>query len=589
MKPYLIYARRSTDDPENQKNSLEGQEKACRRHAKDHKLKISTESIEGLCKNGVIYEYHSGSKKSPLKFNVGGLVEYQIERPKFIQVIGLLVTGKIGGLLVLNWDRISRNDNDDTLIKDLIDDKEINIRFVEANYDHKSSAGKLHRNMDGVVAQFWSDKTSEAITKWHRKRREEGNLGNQAPIGYLDKGADRKEIDPVRAPIIRDLFSKYGKGGWGINTLTAEAERQGLLSKPRRRRRTKEEILDGLQKEELSKLEVPVGRGTIEGMLGNAFYIGKIRDLETGVWKQGNHPPLLIDEEGRADEILFYKVQAELKRKGHAYHSGDMDFYPYRKTITCTCGRSFSPYRAKGIIYYQLKCQKGCRNSIHNLSEDDIIKEVQRKIADIHYTEEELAEIDAGLADGLKKVSRQQKKGEEALGRRKQFLISKRRHLRDNRATLLSENYTPDDWREDIAKLSTEIEGIEGDEKVLSVTDKEMAEFVITFSELIREIGQHYEKAHPEEKQKITALIFSELQFFNGKLVKWVAKPEFAVLLGRSVFNGGRNYTTLELRLSRPMTNSKTPFLCSESLYWRDSTTSAFTKMTRRCHGALMR
>ena len=127
---FLIYTRRSTDDAQNQKNTLENQEKQCMRYAKDHKLSIAKESIAGLMTNGIIYERHSGWKSSPITVSGAGLVEYQIERPKFMQMISLLVQKQYEGIIVMCWDRISRNPNDDIIIKDLIDNKHIRILFV---------------------------------------------------------------------------------------------------------------------------------------------------------------------------------------------------------------------------------------------------------------------------------------------------------------------------------------------------------------------------------------------------------------------------------------------------------------------------
>ncbi len=542
MEPYFIYCRRSKNDPDDQKNSLDGQEKKGRKYAKDHKIPITTDTLEGLMTNGVIRESHSGWKTSPLSYKEDGTVEYKIERAKLMKAIGLLLEGRYGGMIIANWDRGSRNDLDDTVIKDLIDAQGIDVRFVEAEYDHKRSGGKLHRNVDGMVSQYWSDKTSDAIWDWHRSLRKKGLRGNQSPIGYLDTGdAGEKILDPERTPIIRDLFEKYSTGKWSIRSLVKEANSQGLTNKPRRRPRTQEEMDRGMEREDIEKAETPVGKGTIEGMLQNAYYIGKIKNLETGEWKSGSHPALLVDENGKADEILFYKIQGILRDKGHAYHSEDFEFYPYRKIIKCTCGRSYSPYRQKGIVYYQLKCKEGCKNTVRNLSEeDDILIEVQKLIEKIHFTDEEIVEIESCLSDGLKEVTKKQEKEEAASERKWKELVGKRRYLRDNRAELLSQDYTPVDWKKDVDALTAKIDELEAKRNALAVSDREMLEYVLTFSELIRDIGLHYKKANPEEIQKITTIIFSELQFFDGKIKNYEANPEFALLLSRGVMDGGR-------------------------------------------------
>jgi site-specific DNA recombinase len=541
---FLIYCRRSTDDTLNQKNSLEYQEKAGRQFAKDRKFPVSSDSVEGLIKNGVVHERHSGWKTSPISISGAGLVEYQIERPKFMEVIGLLLQRKYDGLIVLNWDRISRNEQDDMLIKDLIDKKNVEIRFVEADYNHKTSAGKLHRNVDGMVAQYWSDKTSEAISKWHRKLRSEGKLGNQTPIGYIDKGADNKMLDPVRAPIVLRAFEQYATGGWSIPQLMKWANGQGLLSKSRRRKRTNEEMVKGVEKDDLPKLEAPVGRGTIESMLGNAFYLGKVKDLETGIWRHGKHPPLLVDDDGNPNETLFYKVQEVLKTKGHKFHSVDMDFYPFRKLASCTCGRMYSPYRMKGIVYYQLKCKGDCTNKKHNLSEEDIVDIVIEKMSDVHFTDEEVAEIDSGLDSGLDKVGKEQDKEVEDLHREHKEVLEDYRYLEKNGTRLLRQGvHTPESLSQEKTSLDTRRKEVEEKMKEYGERVEEMVEYVLTFSELVEDACGLFKVAPPEEQQRLTVLIFSELVIKDGKLVKWTFAPGFRDLWEFDVSNGGRSQT----------------------------------------------
>ena len=541
---FLIYTRRSTDDAQNQKNTLENQEKQCMRYAKDHKLSIAKESIAGLMTNGIIYERHSGWKSSPITVSGAGLVEYQIERPKFMQMISLLVQKQYEGIIVMCWDRISRNPNDDIIIKDLIDNKHIRILFVEADYDHKSSAGKLHRNIDSTVAQYWSDKTSEAVRKSSLKMREEGKFPHKTPTGYLDLGADKKAIDPVRAPIVRRIFEQYATGEWSMTQLAKWAAKQGLTHKPQRRTRTKEQMMQGLELEQMEKVEQLIGKGAIESMLHNPFFIGKT--FIKGEEREGIHPALLIDEQGRPDTILFYKVQEMLKKNRRSYYTIDKEFYSYRKMVSCTCGRSYSPYRSKrtGEVYYQLKCKEGCDNSVLNLREDHIVGAVGEIIRKIHFTDEELVEIEDGMESGLKKVTAQRNKEVEDLHRERKRILSDISYLRDNKITLLrQEVMTPAEWKAETVAITDKLAELESKQQGCSETEADMLDYVLAFSELIKEAASLYGKATDNERHKLTKLIFSELVMKDGKVFKYTAKPEFAVLLQRTeqvVMNGGR-------------------------------------------------
>lgn len=148
---YLLYARKSTDEPDNQKNSIPYQKTEGIRFAHREKLTIAPVTRTGFCVDGVISEKHSGFKENnDLTFSKDGLVQYQIDRPKFQKLVQFLSQGLFKGIVCLCWDRLSRNKGDDTIIRKLMRNG-IDVRFVYANYD-KTSAGALHiRHLRGLV------------------------------------------------------------------------------------------------------------------------------------------------------------------------------------------------------------------------------------------------------------------------------------------------------------------------------------------------------------------------------------------------------------------------------------------------------
>src|SRR5260221_6958499 len=81
---YLIYNRKSTDDTDNQKNSIKYQKSENVRFALRQKLPIAPITIEGFATDGVVSERHSGFKEDiGLTFGEGNTVQYRVERPKF--------------------------------------------------------------------------------------------------------------------------------------------------------------------------------------------------------------------------------------------------------------------------------------------------------------------------------------------------------------------------------------------------------------------------------------------------------------------------------------------------------------------------
>ncbi|PIR05504.1 hypothetical protein COV56_02700, partial [Candidatus Kuenenbacteria bacterium CG11_big_fil_rev_8_21_14_0_20_37_9] len=205
---YLVYARKSTDDAENQKNSIDYQRNQSLNFAIGYQLDIADYTLNGFCKNGIIEEKHSAFKqKENIAINKDGMVTYRIERPKFQILVQKLISGEFKGVICLCWDRISRNNRDGVVVKNLIE-MGIDIKFVQANYD-KSSSGALHMDIDSMFSQHYSEVISEKVKNTFEKLRSEGKCVYPAPIGYLDKGSDNKPIDPDRAPIVKRLFELY--------------------------------------------------------------------------------------------------------------------------------------------------------------------------------------------------------------------------------------------------------------------------------------------------------------------------------------------------------------------------------------------
>jgi DNA invertase Pin-like site-specific DNA recombinase len=400
---YLIYARKSTDDADNQKNSIDYQVGQCLSFAEKYGLEIADCDIEDFCEKGVIKEKHSAYKTSKMKFNKDGKMEFQIERPKFQSLVEKLFKREFKGLICLCWDRLSRNDQDSMVIKNLAN-HESDIIFVQVTYDN-TSAGDLHRDIDGMFAQHHSRTISEKVKSATKKLREEGKCIYMSPIGYIDNGSDDKKIDEERAPLVKRVFELYSTGEWSLAELAKWANKQGLTTKPTRRRRTKKEILAGVDQKEIPKIAKPVNNKTIENILKNPFYIGKIKinKRDNTQFLDGNHSPLI-------DINIYNKAQEVLKRKNVSIKYVEKDFFVYRGILKCECGRSYSPYIKKGHVYYRSRCKSGCCNNIINISEKKVNSLVEEMLGKISFSEQELEEIRARMEKDIDKISEKRSK-----------------------------------------------------------------------------------------------------------------------------------------------------------------------------------
>ena len=177
-------------------------------------------------------------------------------------------------------------------------------------------------------------------------------------------------------------------GEWTLSTLAKWANAQGLTTPPMRRRRTMEEMLAEEDEVKIDKVSRPVNVNTIHRILTSRFYIGKVLD-ENGQWVDSASHEKMFDEE------LFNEVQKVLKRRRTSIHYVEKIDLPDRGLIRCLdCGRVYSPYVRKGILYFNARCTKDCANSRKNFNSDFIEAKVGELISKLSFTDKELEEID---------------------------------------------------------------------------------------------------------------------------------------------------------------------------------------------------
>ena len=534
---YLIYNRKSTDDADNQKNSLTYQLNENQKHAKRSNLRIANITIPNFCKNGIIDESHSGFKQDDdFEINADGSIQTTVERPKFLQLVRMLKNHEIKGVISLCWDRASRNEQDDVLLKKLMR-KGCDIQFSQTNYE-KSSSGDLHMGVDGMFASHYSKVISEKVRLANDKLRAEGKCLYTAPIGYFDKGSSDKQIDIERAPIVKRIFELYSTGEWSFRELAKWANKEGLTTKPTRKHRTKDEILSNVMLEGREKIARPATHKTIENILKNPFYIGKLRIKDTYI--DGKfHQPLI-------DVGIFNKVQEVLKSRCVSIHYFDKQFSTYRALIRCSCGRAFSAYEQKGIIYYRTRCATSCNNPVKNLKEEYIHTQVQSVLDKIYFSDEELKEIQEQAHIGLDNITTKRNKELDDLYVRQKRVFADLDFITKNRITLLRTNsMSIDALKFDEDRLSAEMNEINQKLSIYGETAQEMLKYVLTFSELVKNASLYYKFSLDSEKRDLATIVFTELIFHEGKLVKYNAKEGFEALLKRNVSScsGGRDRT----------------------------------------------
>lgn len=523
---YLIYSRKSTDDAENQKNSIQYQVFEGLRFAKQEKLSIAKINLNGFCKDGVIREKHTGFKEdNDLQVNEKGYIQYRIERPKFEWLVHSLLNGEFKGVIFLCWDRASRNKNDDNIIRKLIK-LGIDIRFVQTSYD-RSSSGELHMDVDGMFSQHYSRVISEKVTNTTRKMRDDGICTYKAPLGYENTGDPRyKPFDELRAPLIKQLFEKYAEGTWSLTDLARWANENGLVTRPTRRKRTMEEMLSD-EDVEIQPVSRPLTFNHIHKILTNLFYTGKVLGNDGIYIPSKSHQPLVSEE-------LYYRVQSLLNTKKTSVHYTEKLYFPYRGLLRCdSCNRVYSPYKQKGIDYYGARCVKGCENNNRNINAVYIENKVGEILSKLSFTDEELAEIDSKVRSEISTLESKRQREIRSFEQQKRKLREDQSYLRKNKLTLLrTGTYTPEDFLKEESEIAQKIKVLREKEEASDVSMEEVVKDTILLSELLKDAYLYYVLANPTEKQQIITKIFSELNLF-GNTLNYKCKDGFRVFENR--------------------------------------------------------
>jgi len=510
---YLIYTRKSTDDNENQKNSLAYQISEGIKYAQANHLRIAQVDIPSFCTLGQIKERHTGFKEDEdFAIAEDGTVSYKIERPKFFQLVRYLKRGTFKGVIFLCWDRASRNKNDDSLLRKLMN--HCDIRFVQTTYDMESSSGQLHMDIDGTFAQHYSRVISEKIKNQNKKLREEGICLSKAPIGYLNTGDSRnKPFDPISAPIVKCLFEKYAEGSWTLIELAEWGNRNGLVMPALRRNRTPEEMLAD-EEVVIDPISRPINYKGVHRILTNPFYIGKLRDKKGHIRNSVSHKPLIAEE-------LFYRVQEILKSKKVSVNYIEKPYFPYRGMIRCiNCGRVYTPYEQKQIHYYGARCDKSCTNTVHNINSSFIEVSIAKALSKLIYSDEELKQIDVVIKSDIQKLEEKRLKSQGETDRRKRKLQEDIKYLHENKLTLLKSSvFTPDEFLNEETRLKDELNGIINQENDSTVPIVEILKDLVLLSELLKKAYSYYCLAKSAEKKVIIQKVFSELKLSGNTLL----------------------------------------------------------------------
>lgn len=287
---YVLYARKSTEQDEQQALSIDSQIKEM----------LAIAERDGLEIVDIQKEAHSAKDSG--------------QRPIFKKLLEDIRSGKFTGILTWAPDRLSRNAGDLGSVVDLMDQQLlIEIRTYGQSF-RNSPNEKFLLMILCSQAKLENDNKSVNVKRGLKIRAEMGLRPTRAPTGYLKENRlDRKcevIVDQERAPVVRKMFEKVAYEKWSGR-----------------------QIYFWL-KSDLDFKSNPSGKhltlSNVYMILQNSFYYGSFEyPRKSGVWYTGKHQPLITKE-------LFDAVQEQVKRQSVRAENKE---FAFTKLMTCgLCG-----------------------------------------------------------------------------------------------------------------------------------------------------------------------------------------------------------------------------------------------------------
>lgn len=176
---YVIYARKSTDDPQKQVRSIDDQLSECRKLATELELNVIDEVSE------------EQSAKKPGR------------RPAFTKLLKRIAAGEVDGIIAWHPDRLARNMMEGGQIIQHVDDGLLtDMRFVSYTFNN-DAAGKMMLGIIFALSKHYSDKLSVDVKRGLLKAFKEGKSAGQYKPGYYRNAAGLYAAHETNFPIIQ--------------------------------------------------------------------------------------------------------------------------------------------------------------------------------------------------------------------------------------------------------------------------------------------------------------------------------------------------------------------------------------------------
>ena len=334
----VIYARYSSDSQ--REESIEGQLRECTEYAERNGITILRSYIDRA------------------------LSARTADRPEFQNMIKDSEQKLFDVVLIWKLDRFSRDRYDSAHYKRILKKNGVKVVSVKENISDGPEGIILESMLEGY-AEYYSAELSEKIQRGQKENALKcKNNGGNTPLGYVVGTDGVLAVDPLTAPLVTEIFTRYDSGE-SISEITASLNGRGLKTK----------------KGKAFKI------GGVSLILKNRKYIGEYQYGSVIIPKG---IPAIIDDD------LFDRVQRRMafNKKAPAKAKATEEYLLTTKLFCGTCERLMAgesgTSSTKGVKHYYYKCggakrKLGCkRKSVrkHWIERAAVLVTVQRVLRD---------------------------------------------------------------------------------------------------------------------------------------------------------------------------------------------------------------
>ena len=334
----VIYARYSSDSQ--REESIEGQLRECTEYAERNGITVLRSYIDRA------------------------LSARTADRPEFQNMIKDSEQKLFDVVLIWKLDRFSRDRYDSAHYKRILKKNGVKVVSVKENISDGPEGIILESMLEGY-AEYYSAELSEKIQRGQKENALKcKNNGGNTPLGYVVGTDGVLAVDPLTAPLVTEIFTRYDSGE-SISEITASLNGRGLKTK----------------KGKAFKI------GGVSLILKNRKYIGEYQYGSVIIPKG---IPEIIDDD------LFDRVQRRMafNKKAPAKAKATEEYLLTTKLFCGTCERLMAGESGisstKGVKHYYYKCggakrKLGCKRKAvrkHWIERAAVLVTVQRVLRD---------------------------------------------------------------------------------------------------------------------------------------------------------------------------------------------------------------